>query len=132
MWRIHNAESMPADGKPGQFDNPPIKNIAGGPHTSWIRYPVNLEATCYALDPRKPPLWTTQVRMLWLAGCCLLSPEPLVPGDEFWCRLRSGGRLLTHMLRLQVIQVTQDEQDGWFATCAFAHILTHNDCSILL
>jgi hypothetical protein len=132
MWRVHNRESTHQGAirsSPEEFlEKSPVK----GPHGLWIRYPTDLEAYCYGLGPNMPHLWTGQVRVLWVDGCCLSSQESISAGCELWCRIQCRGRSLTKLIRMHVYEVTREETDGWFASCAFDHSLTHKDCCVLL
>lgn len=132
MWRVDNIESAESEGKRTSMGIHPPEEVTRGPHGLWIRYPNDLEAICYALHPPKSHMWSSQVRMLWVDGCCLASPESMQAGDEFWCRFHCRRRPLTTMLRMRVNEVTQDEDNLSFLTCSFDHSLTHKDCCILL
>lgn len=132
MWRVDKVERANAEHKRVTLGLHSLEEANDGPHGSWIRYPRDLEAICYALNPPRSHRWNAKVRMLWVDGCCLSSPEALSTGDEFWCRFLCRRRPLTNMLRMRVNEVTQDEDDTWFLACAFDHTLTHKDCCILL
>jgi hypothetical protein len=132
MWRTDKIESAQPDSKRAGLGIHRLTMDQGGPHGLWVRYPRDLEAVCYALHPPKSHMWISQVRMLWVDGCCLSSPETMQAGDEFWCRFHCRRRPLTTMLRMFVNEVTQDDDQLWFLSCAFDHALTHKDCCILL
>jgi len=53
-------------------------------------------------------------------------------GNVLLCRFQSRGHSLTDVLRVHVRTVTHESSKSWYATCEFAHVLTHNDCSVLL
>jgi hypothetical protein len=127
MDRLENAASSDLKSTLGIYA---VDEVSRGPHGLWIRYPRDLEAICYALNPRKSHMWSAQIRMLWVDGCCLASPESMHAGDEFWCRFHCRRKPLTTILRMRVNEATHEEDDSWFLTCAFDHSLTHQDCCI--
>jgi hypothetical protein len=132
MWRTDKAESTQHDNAKATLGIHSLEEVTRGPHGLWIRYPSDLEAICYALDPLQSHMWSAQVRVLWVDGCCLASPESMQVGDEFWCRIQCRRRPLTTMLRMRVNEVAHEEDDLYFLTCAFDHSLTHKDCCIVL